>query len=147
VAYAGYGSLIEKESRKRTTPEAEDARPAVVEGVSRGWWDRTPSIGFTTTFLGAVLDGSARCNGVVYPVTPEQLAKTDERESGYDRKPIPVDKVAMLDGSRPDPAGRYWIYLSRTQQDATPEVPIVQSYVDICINGCIEVEADYALAR
>jgi cation transport regulator ChaC len=34
----GYGSLIDKESRTRTNPEAVDTRPARVTGYQRGWF-------------------------------------------------------------------------------------------------------------
>jgi len=59
----------------------------------------------------------------------------------------------MLDGAGPwdrdkdvyifesDPAD-----ISKTKEP-TPDFPMVQSYVDICVNGCLEVEALYRSAR
>jgi hypothetical protein len=49
----GHGSLIEDESRQRTTPSARDAWPARVSGIRRGWWARGAKSGLTTTYLGA----------------------------------------------------------------------------------------------
>jgi len=149
----GYGSLIEDESRQRTTPSARDAWPAKVSGIRRGWWARGAESGLTTTFLGAIADPAAKCNGVIYKVSAEELAATDRRESaGYQRCRIETDKIKMLDG-RTDPlAGVVWAYINLFPPDkigdnlATPQFPIVQSYVDICIHGCLEVEGRYPTA-
>jgi hypothetical protein len=45
-----------------------------------------------------------------------------------------------------------WAYINRLSKHelgdnlATPQFPIVQSYVDICIHGCLEVEGRYPCA-
>jgi len=149
----GYGSLIEDESRQRTTPSARDAWPATVSGIRRGWWARGAESGLTTTFLGAIADPGAECNGVIYKVSAEELAATDRRESaGYQRCAIDIDKITMLDGRKEPLAGLVWAYINLLTKDelkdnqATPQFPIVQSYVDICIHGCLEVEGRYPTA-
>ncbi len=149
----GYGSLIEDESRQRTTPSARDAWPATVSGIRRGWWARGAESGLTTTFLGAIADPAAECNGVLYKVSAEELAATDRRESaGYQRCSIDIDKITMLDGRKEPLDGLVWAYINLLTQDelkdnlATPQFPIVQSYVDICIHGCLEVEGRYPTA-
>lgn len=149
----GYGSLIEDESRQRTTPSARDAWPAKVKGIRRGWWARGAESGLTTTYLGAIADPDATCNGVIYKVSAAELAATDKRESaGYQRCRIDVDKITWLDGRTKPLAGVVWAYINRFSKDqigdnlATPQFPIVQSYVDICIHGCLEVESRYPTA-
>lgn len=149
----GYGSLIEDESRQRTTPSARDAWPATVSGIRRGWWARGDKSGLTTTFLGAIADPGAECNGVIYKVSAEELAATDRRESaGYQRCAIDIDKITMLDGRKEPLAGLVWAYINLLTKDelkdnlATPQFPIVQSYVDICVHGCLEVESRYPTA-
>lgn len=149
----GYGSLIEDESRQRTTPSARDAWPATVSGVRRGWWARGAESGLTTTYLGAIADPAAECNGVIYKVSAEELAATDRRESaGYQRCRIDADKIKMLDGRTTPLEGVVWAYINRIPKNelkdnlATPQFPIVQSYVDICIHGCLEVEGKYPTA-
>jgi cation transport regulator ChaC len=149
----GYGSLIEDESRQRTTPSARDAWPAKVEGIRRGWWARGAASGLTTTYLGAIADPKANCNGVIYKVSAEELAATDKRESaGYQRCRIETDKITWLDGRTTPLEGVVWAYINRLSKDqigdnlATPQFPIVQSYVDICIHGCLEVEGRYPTA-
>jgi hypothetical protein len=149
----GYGSLIEDESRQRTTPSARDAWPARVQGIRRGWWARGAASGLTTTFLGAISDPAATCNGVIYRVSTEELAATDRRESaGYQRCRIDTDKITMLDGRAAPPEGLVWAYINLIPPDQlgdnlpTPQFPMVQSYVDICIHGCLEVEGKYPTA-
>lgn len=149
----GYGSLIEDESRRSTTPSARDAWPVKVEGIRRGWWARGSTSGLTTTFLGALDDKGARCNGVVYAVSEQELAATDQRESaGYKRCRIDPGDITMLDGRTQVPDGVFWAYVnlipSAQLKDnlPSPQFPMVQSYVDICVHGCLEVEGRYPTA-
>jgi len=151
----GYGSLIEQESRTRTTPSARYAWPAEAKGYQRGWFARGAKSGLTTTYLGAVKKSDACINGVIYQVSQEELAVTDQRESaGYERVKIPESAITMLDGRPDTPNGEFWIYLNKfdkknSQEENFPSksFPIVQSYVDICINGCLEVENMYISAK
>jgi hypothetical protein len=147
----GYGSLIEKESRTRTNPEAVEARPARVIGYQRGWFHQfADNVGSTCTFLGAIEKPGSTANGVIYHV--DDFEKTKQREIGYTATPVPADKIKMLDGTGPwDPAKVVYIFISdpadisKTGQP-TAAIPMVQSYVDICIRGCLEIEAQYPSA-
>ena len=147
----GYGSLIEKASRTRTNPEAADARPARVTGYQRGWFHQfAKNVGSTCTFLGVIEKTSATSNGVIYRVN--DFEKTKEREVGYTATPVAASKIEMLDGAGPwDPAEVVYIFVSNPDDISktgapTSAVPMVQSYVDICINGCLEIEAIYPSA-
>jgi hypothetical protein len=148
----GYGSLIEKESRTRTNPEAAEARPARVTGFQRGWFHQfAKNVGSTCTFLGAIGRSSATINGVIYHVN--DFEKTKERETGYTATPVPPGQIEMLDGTGHwDPAKTVYIFISDRADisktgEPTVEIPMVESYVDICINGCLEVEAQYSSAH
>jgi len=143
----GYGSLVESKSRERTSPTAVDASAVNVKGIHRGWFDQTPGNSLSTTFLGAVSDPSSECNGVIFKVTKEQLEAFDKREVGYTRKRIDQKNITMLDGTESAPDGDIWFYASAEQRYVSPKFPIVQSYVDICLNGCLELEAKYAKAK
>lgn len=149
----GYGSLIEDESRERTTPTARYAWPVEVQGIRRGWWARGAPSGMTTTYLGALKHPGKLCNGVIYPVTEEELNATDARETaGYERREIEPKDITMLDGRSEPPEGRFWAYISKLEPPlknslSSPQFPIVQSYVDICINGCLEIEGKYPMAK
>jgi hypothetical protein len=53
----------------------------------------------------------------------------------------------MLDGSKAAPDADIWYYANVEKKMADAQHPIVQSYVDICIDGCLEIEAMYPLAK
>jgi hypothetical protein len=41
----GYGSLMQDESRKRTSPQASPAHPVEIRGYRRGWFARSEAAG------------------------------------------------------------------------------------------------------
>lgn len=143
----GYGSLVESQSRARTSPSALYAFPASVAGIQRGWFDQVGGVSLSTTYLGAVPDPNSTCNGVIFQVSQQQRDAFDQRETGYDRKPIDRNCITMLNGSKSAPEGDIWFYANREKRFASPVCPIVQSYVDICLNGCLELEATYPMAK
>jgi gamma-glutamylcyclotransferase (GGCT)/AIG2-like uncharacterized protein YtfP len=143
----GYGSLVESQSRARTSPSALYAFPANVAGIQRGWFDQVGGVSLSTTYLGAVPDPKSNCNGVIFEVSQQQLDAFDQRETGYDRKRIDQSNITMLNGSGSAPEGDIWFYANREKRFASPGCPIVQSYVDICLNGCLELEATYPSAK
>jgi len=149
----GYGSLLERASRTRTNPDAIGAWPARVKGYERGWFHQFKNfIGSTCTFLGAVAATNKTINGVIYPVA--DLQSTKDREVGYTATPLKDNQIEMLDGG-----GKWdlksdavYIFLSNKEsisetKEPTREIPMVQSYVDICINGCLELEALYRTVK
>jgi gamma-glutamylcyclotransferase (GGCT)/AIG2-like uncharacterized protein YtfP len=143
----GYGSLVESQSRARTSPSALYAFPANVAGIQRGWFDQVGGVSLSTTYLGAVPDSNANCNGVIFRVSQQQLNAFDERETGYKRDRIDQKSVTMLNGTKSAPEGDIWFYANKEKRYASPQFPIVQSYVDICLNGCLELEATYPMAK
>lgn len=143
----GYGSLMQDESRKRTAPKAGPAYPVVVKGYRRGWFAKGSSVGFDTTYLGVVEGGDSQLNAVIYQVDEAELTATDKRESFYCRQAIPAPRVASLTAETASPKGQIWIYVNKPEGIATPNsrYPIVQSYVDIFVSGCLEQEQRFAL--
>ena len=149
----GYGSLMESESRKRTTPHITDVFPVIVKGIRRGWFARTNPPGLSTTFLGCIKEPDYSINAVIYEATLKEIEETDKRETGYQR--IEVDRLDIkLLASEIDKRAKFWIYLNifQNQQEllnCIPDnnCPIVQSYVDICMNGCIEIEEKFEKAK
>ncbi|WP_345031507.1 gamma-glutamylcyclotransferase family protein [Ravibacter arvi] len=159
----GYGSLINRASRLMTVPTAHEAFPVKLEGFTRGWWARTPVPGFTTTFLGCISVADFRrfrgerphddyLNGVFFEVSDEDLLAMDKRERGYDRVLVAKSQLGFYEASSGfDPDGEFYIYLNNFSDEAQFEsalpsenVPIVQSYVDICMEGCLEQEAEFS---
>lgn len=144
----GYGSLLERASRTRTNPDAIGAWPAKVKGYERGWFHQFKNpVGSTCTFLGAVKDANKSINGVIYRVA--DLQATIDRETGYTATRLNNNEITMLDGGGGWPTGSdVFIFVSNSDsisktKEPTLEVPMVQSYVDICINGCLELDALY----
>jgi hypothetical protein len=143
----GYGSLLERESRMGTWPSAEFAAPAVVKGIARGWFDQTDVSSWSPTYLGGVADASAECNGVIFPVSAAEFDSYTQREVGYQPTKIDRAQVTMLDGSAAPPEGDIWYFANTSKRYPSAAHPIVQSYVDVCLNGCLEIEAAYPLAQ
>jgi hypothetical protein len=144
----GYGSLMEDESRKRSSPQAGPAHPVELHGYRRGWFSRGSPVGFSTTFLGVVQDRGSRLNAVIYRVDPAELAATDKRERSYCRASVPVSDLRVLPtGFSLAPNAQAWIYVSRGPNVALPNAryPLVQSYVDIFLSGCLEQEQRFGV--
>lgn len=142
----GFGSLMQEASRKRTAPDADTAYPVEITGYRRGWFTQGSNTGFSTTFLGVVPDSSSHFNAVVFAITPDALTAMDKRESGYCRSAMNTTAV-RLDGKGGElPEGQYWIYSNSVDSIALPnsQFPLVQSYVDIFLGGCLEQEERYS---
>jgi gamma-glutamylcyclotransferase (GGCT)/AIG2-like uncharacterized protein YtfP len=144
----GYGSLMQGESRKRTSPQAGPAQPVQVRGFRRAWIARGDPVGFSTTFLGVAPDTQAIMTAVIYRIDTGELAATDRREAQYCRVRVPAADIRPLAQEPADlAAGQAWIYVNRPEASAAPSdrYPIVQSYVDIFVSGCLEQEERFRL--
>lgn len=146
----GYGSLMQDESRKRTSPQAGPARPVEIRGYRRGWFARSQAVGFGAAYLGVLPHRESHLNAVIYEVDPAELLATDKRELSYCRATVGTLDVTPLDGQIfPAANAQIWIYINRPESFATPNsrYPIVQSYVDIFVSGCLEQEQRFGLAE
>ena len=150
----GYGSLVETNSRIRTSTDSKLAYPVEISGLQRGWWARVPVSGLSTTFLGCALSDSNIVNGVIFNVNQSDLIKLDKREEGYQR--ILLDNNAIKDYCNVlRKEDKVWVYINRDfgQKDflgkniPDKEFPIVQSYVDICINGYLGLIEKYPFLK
>ncbi|MEM8594700.1 MAG: gamma-glutamylcyclotransferase family protein [Pseudomonadota bacterium] len=144
----GYGSLMQTQSRRRTVPNATTVYPIALRGYQRGWYIKGVPFGFSTTFLGITPKPKAQLNGVLYQVNHNELLDTDKRESGYCRHKVATSDIDVLAG---DPSltesSHIWVYASHPGKTTvpSPRFPIVQSYVDIFVSGCMELETQYQL--
>ena len=144
----GYGSLMQDESRRRTSPQAGPAHPVEVAGYRRGWFAKGDPVGFSTTYLGVLADPNQHLNAVVYRVAAQELAATDQREAQYCRVNVHASAITALEAPALDLAdGQTWIYVNQPVATALPSArfPIVQSYVDIFVSGCLEQEQRFGL--
>lgn len=143
----GYGSYLQQASRQRTMPAVTDVIPIELRGYRRGFFAEGKNPGFNTVYLGTVPDPEGELNAVVFPVTLADVAASDDRETDYCRALVPLEDVTVLDGPPLVAAGQVWMYENTTDSIALPSAdePIVQSYVDIFVSGCLEVEEQHSL--
>lgn len=105
-------------------------------------------------------------NGVLFPTrSHHDLTAFDIREVGYSRVSVPLDKIRLLPEAgclvararaitlqseiseaslhtketKDKKIPRVWIYVPDASHTASPSVeyPILQTYVDVCIEGCL----------
>ena len=130
----GYGSLISSESRSKTG-ETGKVWPVKLYGFERHWSVMTDEFGMSSV---AVIQASDKaCNGVLAEVPYEQFPLFDERERGYHRAQIAPEQLTAYQ-SDDLPAGTYWIYHTNDVIEPTQECPIVLSYLDVILSGCLE---------
>lgn len=153
----GYGSLINTASRNASLPgpgtvAAIPVRIAASFGLVRTWNARSMS-GFTALGLRRPRPGEAAStiNGVIYPVEGEDLAAFDAREVGYVRAEVGRGEMEAVSWQGLPGAGRVWLYVP-TQSESDPgdggapsaDFPLLQSYVDVVVEGALEYGEDYA---
>lgn len=139
----GYGSLICADSRSRTGVSST-AAPVELSGIARRWSVPVPS--YRATAVGAHEDATSRCNGVVFVVDDDNLARFDQREQGYRRISIDWANVQPL-GSQAQPLPiefPLWAYVGHSAETPLPNRPIMQTYLDVILNGCLDYGESFA---
>lgn len=112
---------------------------------------------------------STECLGVLVPIhSADDLARLDERELGYQREPIALENVhpvpfledhhysdpghaPFLEGKRQQTAGKepniqIWVYVPELHELPDADSPIVQSYVDTILRGCLDYSEEFAVS-
>jgi len=109
-----------------------------------------------TTFLGAIESPSSSFNGIIFELKSDDIGNAlrefDAREMWYCRHLVNFEQLNFTawNSSVNDESfqnGQFWIYVNKPEhiEKPSPEFPIVQSYVDIFVTGCLEVEAKFNL--
>lgn len=153
----GYGSLINEPSRTATSGRRVPAVPARISagfGHVRGFVARAGArwgAGFTALGLRPPRDGEAPAtiNGVVFPATEPEMAAFDRRESGYVRVEVLPAFIEAAGWQGLPPAGRIWVYVPAARDGEAIRLPdaafpVVQSYVDVVLDGCLAEGVDFA---
>jgi hypothetical protein len=133
----GYGSLISRDSRD-ISGESGKSIPVRISGIRRGWNLVIPRA--RAVALGAAQEAGVSCNGVIFSVGESEMPKFDDRELKHGYTKIALDRswVSCPDG-KPVPQGEIIAYASTTTvKDAPRDVPLVQSYIDVIMTGCLE---------
>jgi hypothetical protein len=117
-----------------------------VKNLKRGWYLRYGSYDNKITqghiTLGAYESKSSTCNGTLFPVTKAQLENIDLRESKYIRKIIKNTDIEFLKGNGLEKNAIVYYYSIDKYKIKTPNnlFPLLQSYIDICMTGCILID-------
>jgi len=115
--------------------------PVRVRGWKRAWNFVLRRAGMCA--LGVSRARAAVSNGVLVHVSLEELPKFDAREGGYKRRRLDPKVCTPLGGDR-IPADDLWIYVPTKRGMPTNEAPIVQSYVDVVLQGCLTISSAFA---
>ncbi|MDW6093686.1 gamma-glutamylcyclotransferase family protein [Vibrio rhizosphaerae] len=134
----GYGSLMNSSSRQ-LTGQTGTACPAVVEGLTRTWGKVDDS--YQASPLVAQ-PGDGIVNGVLLHVSPKELAQFDQRERGYHRIQLTLTNIETeLPLTAQDAV---WVYVKNEPMLPSHESPILQTYIDTVLTGCLEVSEAFA---
>ena len=139
----GYGSLICRTSRTTTTQWLEDAN-VTLHGYERNWCANISAA--RTTVLGITQAEGATCNGMLVRLTEEALRLVDEREraSVYARHALQRSRLDFPAPSRNSSLDNSWGYVCVTPKPPDTDAPIVQSYVDVVLGGCLATSTEFA---
>ena len=140
----GYGSLIEKESRLRTNPDAIDSYPVKLNGYKRVWGARGQV--YKAVFLTLLKDDKSSLNAVYYAASREDFLAADKREYMYCRTRVQPEHIKAM-GLKKLHKGTFWVYVKKDNKatELSAEYPIVQSYVDIFLDGCLQIQKIYGI--
>jgi cation transport regulator ChaC len=165
----GYGSLIDEVSKRNTDDTAGTNYPIILSGYQRSWSVYGNLPGLNTIFLTVTYNASSSFNGVIYKTI--NIISYDIREYIYCRLKVNETNLILLNDTSNilDINRQIWIYISKRSHDSnesksgttttTPSspttttttsttipsrrFPIVQSYVDIFIRGCLNISKTY----
>lgn len=135
----GYGSLMNSASRQRTGQTGK-AIPVIAHGLVRYWGKVNGSYQLSPL---VVNQGEGQVNGVLIEVDDKALADFDRREIGYHRLVIKPNQIETDGEFNSDKA--IWVYIKDEPLPPCEDVPIMQTYVDTVLAGCLEVSEEFAL--
>jgi tetratricopeptide (TPR) repeat protein len=155
----GFGSIMNSSTHAPwLKDESVGALLGAVATLSRGFgyerqWNFRSSTGFTA--LGVIESTTPNdINGVVFRVPRSMMPSFDRREAGYTKVRVPLESLQF----QPELKGAYqqtnfeltngdnvWLYVpSETHcAHADENHPLLQSYVDTVLQGCLEWGGDY----
>lgn len=140
----GYGSLISASSRFQTLQAETPIVPVLLPGYKRVWNTQEMQLGGGITFLGLEQHPSSQCNGVIFPADEEQFARLQTRESGYKQFDIPLETFHLQAKASWIDSDSVTLFCNDSEKRPTPDCPIVQSYLDLCLAGCLEIEDQFS---
>ncbi|MEH6444445.1 MAG: gamma-glutamylcyclotransferase family protein [Oceanospirillaceae bacterium] len=141
----GYGSLINSISRT-VTGETGVAVAVKISGFVRYWSRISEDFGMSSVVV--VPEQGQACNGVLVEVPESELPSFDLRERGYQRVLVDAYQVefysqAMDLKSQANTQVKVWLYQSQEVVSPCENHPVVFSYLDVIIAGCLEYSPQF----
>uniref|UniRef100_UPI004047A957 hypothetical protein n=1 Tax=Aliarcobacter sp. TaxID=2321116 RepID=UPI004047A957 len=137
-------------SLNRTLNSVDYIEPIYLKDFKRSWnafENKTSS--YSTTYLGIEQSKNSSLNAVIFQIEDKLIQYLDQREFLYDRCLVNKDKIKCIENSRFNFSNddKIWIYLTKAPKTPTNNNPIIQSYVDICLTGAIDLETKFKLSN
>lgn len=147
----GFGTTINKKSRNTTSIDIGNSIPVRISKYfsHRRCWNFV-SLDSKFTALGLEktnIENSSTINGIIYPVD-KNIIDFDNREEGYYRVNIPLSLIEAINWEElPKHKCDIWVYIPKKKYTNIPDKynPILQSYIDVCIDGCLCYGRDYTI--
>ena len=136
----GYGSLINAYSRQQTG-NTGDVIPVLVNGLQRHWGKIEGSYPISPL---VVVREKGQCNGVLIEVDNVALIEFDKREHGYQRVEIEWDNITFVCPQLLTMNGPVWVYINDDFCSPCHQKPIIQTYVDTVLAGCLAISPQFA---
>ncbi len=143
----GYGSLMSESSKHDTYHSVGENSPILLNGYQRGWFARGLYHWHATTFLGAIDQPNQNMNAVIFKVSPSVVGVFDKRERNYCRNQVNFADIKWLSHKLDVTNAQIWIYKPNHSIRLKPSkaYPIYQTYIDIFLQGCVELEKKFHL--
>ena len=133
-------------SLNRTLPQVEYIEPIYINDYERAWnarEDKTKTL--STTYLGVEKKDGSKINCIIFEVPEEELERMDQREFLYTRELVSIEKLEILEETNLNITAndKIWIYKTNTPKSPGPQQPLIQSYIDVCLSGCMDLEIKF----
>jgi hypothetical protein len=147
-----YGSLISQVSRSHTG-ESGPAFACRISGFQRDWcYIPDDSINRTWQCVGCTpaSSPSTTVNGCITAVPPAELPSFDKREYGYKRVSLPLEQLEFVEPKDNDlhqllEQQHATVYIYVVAERLNQKIPLIQSYIDVIMDGCLNVSEEYAI--
>jgi hypothetical protein len=144
-----YGSLMENQSKANTDSSSGENIPVLIDHYQRGWFAKGKSIGLSTTYLAVRKNQKSSFNAAVFRLANvDSIKNYDKREKYYCRSALSREFIHPLNG-QPLPKAKFWIYELKPEfyAQASEKYPLVESYIDIFLTGCLEIQEKFHLKQ
>lgn len=141
----GYGSLMNRKSLNRTLKDVKEIDIVYLNNYERSWNAiENVTATFSTTYLGINKKINSKVNAIIFEVQESYLELLDKREFLYTREIVDYEDIKLINNTlNITKNDSIWIYVTNDNKKPMAKAPIIQSYVDTCLEGCINLEIEF----